>query len=98
MAGDAGEKTEAPTGKRRGEARKRGQVPKSADLSQMVVLFGLILTLHGMLSHGGEVIKGYFLSIYEHLDTAHLTQRTVMLDSGQLFWTLVRAAGPMVVA
>jgi flagellar biosynthetic protein FlhB len=98
MAGEAGDKTEAPTGKRRGEARKRGQVPKSADLSQMVVLLGLILTLHGLLGHSGQVVKDYFKSTIEHLGVAPLTSRAVMLIGGNLLLTVARAAGPMVAA
>src|SRR5438093_750091 len=43
MAG--GEKTEAPTPKRLEEARKKGQVAKSADLNGAVVLFAGLLKL-----------------------------------------------------
>jgi flagellar biosynthetic protein FlhB len=96
MASDAGEKTEAPTGKRRGEARKRGQVPKSADLSQMVVLFGLIMALHGILSHSSLIVKLYFQTMFQHLDTARLNQRAVIRDGGNMLLTVFRAAGPLV--
>lgn len=41
---DSSEKTEAPTPKRREEARKKGQAPKSQDLAQVATLFvGVIL-------------------------------------------------------
>lgn len=43
MPGDFGEKTEAPTPKRREEAREKGQVAKSQDLpAAIVVLVGLV--------------------------------------------------------
>ncbi len=46
MADSAQEKTEAPTPRRRQEARRRGQVGKSSDLSAAVVLLGALLLLH----------------------------------------------------
>ncbi|RMH29935.1 MAG: flagellar biosynthesis protein FlhB [Planctomycetota bacterium] len=54
MADDMGERSEAPTAKRLSEARGKGQIPKSQDLSGVVTLFGaaLILVLFGsMLGH-----------------------------------------------
>lgn len=45
MADDLGERTEAPTGKRRGEAREKGQVPKSQDLAGVATLFGSLIIL-----------------------------------------------------
>lgn len=45
MADDQGEKTEAPTPRRRGEARKKGQVARSQDLSAATVIFGGLIAL-----------------------------------------------------
>ncbi|MCG8406207.1 MAG: flagellar biosynthesis protein FlhB [Phycisphaerales bacterium] len=45
MADDAGERTEAPTPRRRQESRERGQVAKSTDLSSALLLFGGLLAL-----------------------------------------------------
>lgn len=45
MAEDLGERTEEPTGKRLGEARSKGQVAKSADLSAAVLLSGAAVLL-----------------------------------------------------
>ncbi|MCA9281342.1 MAG: flagellar biosynthesis protein FlhB [Phycisphaeraceae bacterium] len=42
MAEDLGEKTEQPTERRRGEARQRGQLPKSTDLSSAIVMLGAL--------------------------------------------------------
>lgn len=46
MPDSAQEKTEAPTPRRREEARSRGQVARSNDLSASVVLLGALLLLH----------------------------------------------------
>jgi flagellar biosynthetic protein FlhB len=42
---DSGEKTEAPTPKRREEAREQGNVARSADLSAAALLLGILLML-----------------------------------------------------
>lgn len=55
MADDLGERTELPTPRRLTEARNRGQVAKSQDLSAAVDLIGgflLIIALAGMLASG----------------------------------------------
>lgn len=46
MPEDLGEKTEAPTPRRRQEAREQGQVARSQDLTAAVTLFGCILLLY----------------------------------------------------
>ena len=44
-ANDSGEKTEAPTGKRVEEAREKGQIAKSPELTTAAFLFGSTVTL-----------------------------------------------------
>jgi flagellar biosynthesis protein FlhB len=70
MAEDMGERTEAPTARRRSEARDRGQVAKSADLSAAIDLIGallVIILLGGMMSrHGGLFLR----RVLEELDSA----------------------------
>jgi flagellar biosynthetic protein FlhB len=48
---DFGEKTEAPTQKRREEARERGQVAKSHDLTAAVALLGSMIALNYLGPH-----------------------------------------------
>src|SRR4051794_34984896 len=45
MADDVGDKTEAPTPRRRVEAREQGNIARSADLSSSVMLLGMLLLL-----------------------------------------------------
>lgn len=45
MPGDAGDKTEAPTPRRRQEARERGQIARSTDLSAALLLLGGLVCL-----------------------------------------------------
>lgn len=68
MAEELGERTEAPTGRRRREARNRGQIARSTDLGSAVDLIGAFLALSIM---GGGIVTGLAAL------TAHL------LDSSQ---------------
>lgn len=55
----AQDRTEAPTPRRREEARERGQVARSADLSAAVILLGGLLLMHWW----GEGIFGRLLAV-----------------------------------
>jgi flagellar biosynthetic protein FlhB len=46
MAEDAGDKTEAPTPRRRQEAREQGNIARSADLSSAALLLGMLVLLN----------------------------------------------------
>lgn len=65
MAEDLGDKTEEPTAKRLSDARLRGQVAKSADLSAAIDLIGaagLLVLL------GGVAVKGFIAIMRQTLD------------------------------
>jgi flagellar biosynthesis protein FlhB len=55
--GGGGDKTEKPTPKRREEARKKGQVAKSADLNGAVVLLAALFALSATAPHLVEVLQ-----------------------------------------
>ena len=63
------EQTEKPTGKRREEARGRGQVPRSTELAGSVIFLALVLIIHAFFEtmiaglQGG--IRGYFSRLGE---------------------------------
>ena len=46
MAEDTGDKTEAPTPRRRAEAREQGNVARSQDLTLALMMLGVMLTLN----------------------------------------------------
>jgi flagellar biosynthesis protein FlhB len=54
MAEEFGDKTEAPTPRRRQEAREQGNVARSADLCAAVLLIGMLILLNW---YGGGVVK-----------------------------------------
>ena len=95
MPETSGEKTESATPQRRREARQRGQVAKSTELSSIVVLLGLIMALRGLCGHAAGVLTRYFEDVCRHLDTAELTIHSTMTLGGGAALALVQALGPM---
>ncbi len=57
MAQSTGEKTEKPTPKRLREARKKGQIPKSTDLVQWLVLLISTFLIPGMIAGLGRSLR-----------------------------------------
>ncbi len=90
------DKTESATPKRRSEARKRGQVPRSNDLSSIFVLCALVLALHSLTGMAAAAVLQYFQNAFAHLDDIRLTPGIVMEQGGTAVLTLVRAVGPLV--
>lgn len=54
MAEDLGERTEAPTAKRKFEAREKGQIGKSIDLSAVIILTAALIA---MKMFGGDIFQ-----------------------------------------
>lgn len=65
MAEENDDKTEVPTPKRREEARERGQVARSADLTSSLLLVGIIVLL-GMT--GGRIVMAMRVVLTQSLD------------------------------
>ncbi|MCC7344483.1 MAG: EscU/YscU/HrcU family type III secretion system export apparatus switch protein, partial [Deltaproteobacteria bacterium] len=78
MAESSGEKTEEATPKRLREARKKGQVPKSKDVSTIAVLlaiFGVIcLGMGAAMNELRELMRLCFTYVgsHEHIDGAQI--------------------------
>ncbi len=62
--GPGGEKTEEPTSKRREDARKKGQVAKSKEVTNCVMLFTLFLILKFWAGHLGINLLEMFSAVY----------------------------------
>ncbi|MBN1436454.1 MAG: flagellar biosynthesis protein FlhB [Sedimentisphaerales bacterium] len=92
MPGDTGEKTEAPTPRRLQEAREKGQVAKSTDLSAAV---GLLASLILISLYGPSMMSGFLDIMRESfaLDNV-LMDRTMMAD--QAWRIVVRHTAAMV--
>ena len=62
------ERTEPATPRRREEARKRGHVARSGDLSSALLLLAALLGLH---FYGGEFLRGLLGSVRTVLENLH---------------------------
>ncbi|KEO82947.1 flagellar biosynthesis protein FlhB [Tumebacillus flagellatus] len=63
----AGEKTEKPTAKKRGDARKKGQVARSQEFGQAAVLLSGLFTL--------KLLSGYYMNQLTHLFQVNFTSK-----------------------
>lgn len=78
----AGEKTEKATPKKRQDARKKGQVAKSQDLSGSVVLLSAFLCLLMFGGYMKERLIALFSDVYFHRLNMDVTQENVMTMFG----------------
>lgn len=97
MADDAGEKSEAPTPKRRQEAREKGQVARSNDFSAALLLFGGLLALR---MNGPRLMESLLdamrrnLTIPDPSAASHIDVVTLVYTAGMFVLT---SAGPIMV-
>ena len=77
MAEDFGEKTEAPTPRRRQEAREQGQIARSQDLSSAALLVGAMVLLKAC---GPDVVAALRQLMTEGLSARTLSDVNRRLD------------------
>ncbi len=90
----AGEKTEEPTSKRMSDARAKGNIPRSQELSSVAVLLGGFWALKVI---GGDIyieICNYFTYIFDHLNTTVDTETVMQLFIGMVI-VLAKTAFPI---
>ena len=91
MAEDLGDKTEAPTPRRREEAREQGQVARSPDLAAAVLLLGALL----LLRWTGADLAAALRVLVVGLVLTHDVMRDKLLDAmdqARQGWTTPAAA------
>lgn len=99
MSESSGEKTEQPTQKRLKDAKKKGQVAKSSDLSSAV----LLLVAVGLLWLAGNFIAGYALESIkaQYLSATtfkgEMTQEVVFAAFGNGLWSFALILTPLFV-
>lgn len=92
---DGDDKTEQATPRRRGDARKKGQVAKSVELSSVVVLLAMIVAVNKLSGAMSHVVLEYFQNAFTHLDNLAMTPAIAMERGGAVALTLARALGPL---
>ena len=91
MAEDAGDKTEAPTPRKRAEARERGNIARSQDLSAAVLLISVLMLLNG---YGPDLVGALKLLVEEMLSRSAMAD----LRTDGLAATFLRAVAVVAVA
>lgn len=95
MARNDGDKTEAPTPRRRIEARQQGQVARSTDLNSALLLLGGMLCLRWLGPRMMQSLLGMMrenLSVADPQQTAHIDVMPIVSTAGMAILT---AAGPI---
>ncbi len=96
-ADDAGEKTEAPTPRRKAEARDRGQVAKSADFNSALMLLGGVFCLRlfgpGLMFALIDIMQEYLVLD----DVGSMTAVDIKPFLASIGFTVLAAAGPIMV-
>lgn len=93
----AGEKTEDPTAKRQQDARNKGQVARSQELSAVFVLFVGFWVMYVLGASTYREIAGYMAYVFGHLDTAVDTESVMRLFIG-IVVVLAKTAFPVMAA
>src|SRR4051794_7175537 len=97
MAEDMGDKTEAPTPRRRAEARDQGNIARSPDLTAAVVILGLMFMLKW---YGPDLVKALKLLMEEVLSGRVLgdsNQDNLFALVLRLVMVIVRAMAPLMI-
>lgn len=94
----AGERTEAPTQKRRDDARKRGQVPRSREVDSALAILAAFFVLR---SGGGAMWDGMqslMIESFQHLDESPLTIDLTASIGMDLLYRAVMILMPLMIA
>jgi flagellar biosynthetic protein FlhB len=92
------EKTEDATPKRLRDARKKGQVARSKDMSTIVILivaFGIIVFMRGYI---GEQLRATMTTNFNLISRGSISMEEIFLLIEQNFMTYVKIVGPFALA
>lgn len=92
------EKTEKATPKKLREARKKGQVSKSKDLSTVMVMIAVFVTISLTSDNIANEIKELMRVIFEKTEVGHLSAYDLMSMGKQALWTFITILTPIFTA
>jgi flagellar biosynthesis protein FlhB len=98
MASEDAERNEAPTAKRRQEARERGQVARSTELNSALLLLGTCGALAWTGTAMGQILLGTFRRGLQIDGRADLTLEAIRQLLVMAAWAVAQAILPVVVA
>ncbi|MBI4127032.1 MAG: EscU/YscU/HrcU family type III secretion system export apparatus switch protein [Deltaproteobacteria bacterium] len=96
--GQGQERTEDATPKRLREARKKGQVARSRDLTTIIVLIGAFAIIAFMRGFMVEEFKSMMQSTFDVAARRDLNLELLFLHGVNTFWSFVRISAPFLLA
>ena len=90
-----GEKTEAPTPRRRRQAREKGEVAKSQELIGALILLGTLMTLKSLAPWLGKALEGFTVDTLQRLQTPRLGVLELAAVGRSTMAALAMLAGPI---
>lgn len=92
------EKTEEATPKRLRDARKKGQVARSRDMSTVVVLIAAFAMIVFMRGYVGEELRSFLQSNLDLVARRDITIETLFIEGRRSFMTLIKLSAPFLLA
>jgi len=96
MPGDDQEKTEQASPKKQADARKKGQVPTSRDVSSAMLILVIVLIFKGLGPAFFENIKGVMVQTFSSLTMAPMTAGAFTSLMQQGMFTVLVIVGPII--
>jgi flagellar biosynthetic protein FlhB len=93
-----GERTEKATGKRRAEARKKGQVARSREIPSVAVLLVALSVIYVLSSYLLQRLSWVMVQSFQKIGTFSLTPDNILAFRGEVVWTLFQILTPILLA
>jgi flagellar biosynthetic protein FlhB len=99
MAEDSfAEKTEQATPKRRGEARKKGQVAKSREIPSVMVMMAGFSVLYVLSSHIFQELRMVMVRLFNQMGTFYIQPANIQALLGEVLWSFFLILSPILIA
>lgn len=94
-----GEKTEQPTSKKRGDARKKGQVVQSKDLSSAIQILSLFTVLNFLLGYISAVNVEFYYTVMNFITfgDSYFTLGGISALLGEMLISILRGSLPLLI-
>ncbi len=93
-----GERTEQATGKRRAEARKKGQVARSREISSVAVLLVALSVIYVLSTYLFQRLSWVMVQSLQKIGTFSLSPENILGFGGEIVWALVQILAPILLA
>jgi flagellar biosynthetic protein FlhB len=99
MADDSfGERTEKATGKRRNEARKKGQVAKSREIPSVAVLLAALSVLYILSNYLWQQLSSIMVRSFQKIGTLTLSPDNTLALQTEILWWVFQILAPILLA